>query len=409
MAKLKGAQRIVLQAISDLRKDSAGFVTDEQIAQSTRVTLVDVWDSVEILAEQEFVDAVRTQDGFSVAITASGRQALGQFRPFFATPPAGDRPGNSSRSGRSRAEADQISEPRSVELKVNLRAHVVGVAPRASGTGVRFSLAVEAKLVNTGGSPQFIVEAHLRSKTGQHRLGFKKLCDEERPLLAGARRSETLQINDCVNNKYLYNVLRNVCRLNSLFEVVTATGERLAYPAAEVCDEKFLGWPAYVIDEKSLAADQRWFPAAPSVAAASANSPPNSSDVRRGLTPEDIENIRSQAWANVDSFGKSSARCPVDGFPMKITFNPCEYYDADISAYCERHGLVSIEKETDPLRPTFAGKSWTDEQVHALSEEALRRKVVTCLVCGTVVRSKIDGGYVILTCLRCGSHGMTTI
>jgi hypothetical protein len=409
MAKLKGAQRIVLQAISDLRKDSAGFVTDEQIAQSTRVTLVDVRDSVVILADQEFVDAVRTQDGFSVAITASGRQALSQFRPFLATPFAVDSPGNASRSGQSCVEALQISERRSVELKVNLRAHAVGVAPRAFGTGVPFCLAVEAKLVNTGGSPQFIVEAQLRSKTGQHRLDFKKLCDEERPLLAGARRSETLQINDCVNNKYLYNVLCNVCQLNSLFEVATATGERLTYSAAEVCDKQFLGWPAYVIDEKSLAADQRWFPGASSVAAPSANSPPNSSDVRRALTPEDTENIRSQVWANVDSFGKSSARCPVDGFPMRITFNPCEYYDADISAYCERHGLVSIEKATDPLRPSFAGKTWTDEQIRALSEEVLRRKVVTCFVCGTVVRSKIDGGYVMLTCLRCGSHGMTTI
>ena len=409
MASLSGAQRVILQAISQLPEDSAGFVTDTQLAQFTRVAIVDVRDLIEILAREEFVDVVRTQDGFSVAITASGRLALNQFRPFAATASNADNSGNSQRSVRSTLETDQVNKPGSSDLKVNLSAHTVGSSPRPYGTGEPFHLAVDAKLVNLGVAPLFIVEARLRSKSGQHRLDFKKLCDEERPLLAGARRSETLKIYDCINNPFIYGVLHNVCQLDSSFEVVTATGERLAYSATEVCDEQFLGWPVYIIHEKSLGTDQMWFPSAPLAAATSTNSPPSSSDVRRDLIQEDIENIRSQVWENVDSFGNSSANCPVDGFPMKITLTTDENYDADIFAYCERHGLVTIEKKTDPVRPLFTGKEWTQEQVTEFCEIALRRHVVRCPVCGTVVRSKIGGGYVILNCLRCGCHGMVSI
>jgi hypothetical protein len=33
---------------------------------------------------------------------------------------------------------------------------------------------------------------------------------------------------------------------------VTTREERFTYPAPEVCDEGFLGWPAHIIDEKTL-------------------------------------------------------------------------------------------------------------------------------------------------------------
>ena len=42
MAKVMGTHRMVLQAILDLPKDSAGFVTDSQIAEKTQILLVDV-------------------------------------------------------------------------------------------------------------------------------------------------------------------------------------------------------------------------------------------------------------------------------------------------------------------------------------------------------------------------------
>jgi len=41
MAKLFGAQRLVLQAIQDSPKDAAGFVTDVQIVKSTNLPLRD--------------------------------------------------------------------------------------------------------------------------------------------------------------------------------------------------------------------------------------------------------------------------------------------------------------------------------------------------------------------------------
>jgi hypothetical protein len=103
------------------------------------------------------------------------------------------------------------------------------------------------------------------------------------------------------------------------------------------------------------------------------------------------------------------ARCPVDQFPMKITFHTDEDYDADIAAYCRRHGVVTIKKTTDPLRATFDGRGWNEEQVRDFSEMALRGQAVRCPVCGTVIRSKIDGDFVMLTCLRCGGHGIVPI
>jgi hypothetical protein len=253
------------------------------------------------------------------------------------------------------------------------------------------------------------VEARLRSGSGQHRLEFKKLCDEERPLLAGARRSETLKIHNCINDPFTHNLLRNVCQADSVFEIVTAREERLVYPAMNVCDEGFLGWPAHIIDEKNLDLSQTWSPGTLPTKDSSVVPPGTSSSVRRELTEEDKENIRTQVWANCDSHGRSTARCPVDQFAMKITFHTYEHRDADIAAYCERHGLVTIKKDSDPLRPTFGEKEWTEVQVQELSESALRGYAVQCPVCGTVIRSKKDAGFVILNCLRCGGHRIVPI
>jgi TIR domain len=86
MEKLNGAQRAVLQAISELSKDSFGFVTDSQIAQSTRIAVVDVRDLIEILSSHNFVEAVWREADLCASITANGRIALRQLRTFENTP-----------------------------------------------------------------------------------------------------------------------------------------------------------------------------------------------------------------------------------------------------------------------------------------------------------------------------------
>lgn len=66
MAKLIGAQQMVLKAISDLPKDSAGYVTDLEVARNTQIALNDVRDWIETLAIEELIDVARTTAGLSL-------------------------------------------------------------------------------------------------------------------------------------------------------------------------------------------------------------------------------------------------------------------------------------------------------------------------------------------------------
>ena len=86
MAKLIGAQRMVLQAILDASGDVLSFVEDSQIAQTTRIALEYTRDWLETLEREEYVEIDRTEAGLSASITAKGRLALGQYRPFPSTP-----------------------------------------------------------------------------------------------------------------------------------------------------------------------------------------------------------------------------------------------------------------------------------------------------------------------------------
>jgi hypothetical protein len=82
MAKLIGAQRMVLQAILELPKDSSGFSTDAQVAQNTQISLEDVRNWLETLEGEDYVNVARTEVGLRASITAQGRLALKQYRPF---------------------------------------------------------------------------------------------------------------------------------------------------------------------------------------------------------------------------------------------------------------------------------------------------------------------------------------
>ena len=87
MAKLMGAQPMVLQAILDASADILSFVEDSQIARTTRIALKDVRDWLETLEGNEYVSVARTEAGLSASVTANGRLALGQFRPFSSSTP----------------------------------------------------------------------------------------------------------------------------------------------------------------------------------------------------------------------------------------------------------------------------------------------------------------------------------
>ena len=63
MARLIGAQRMVLQAILDLPKDSAGYVQDAHIAQKTQIVIADVRDWIETLEGEGHVNVARTTGG----------------------------------------------------------------------------------------------------------------------------------------------------------------------------------------------------------------------------------------------------------------------------------------------------------------------------------------------------------
>ena len=74
MVRLNGGQRILLQAVRDLPKDSiTGFVVDTQLAENTRIAQSQVKDLLRTLEETGLVDVARTEEGLKAAITASGR------------------------------------------------------------------------------------------------------------------------------------------------------------------------------------------------------------------------------------------------------------------------------------------------------------------------------------------------
>jgi len=79
---------MVLRAILDLPKDSAGYVQDAHIAQKTQIVITDVRDWIKTLEGEGHVNVARTTGGLSASITAQGRLALGPaIEPTPVAPP----------------------------------------------------------------------------------------------------------------------------------------------------------------------------------------------------------------------------------------------------------------------------------------------------------------------------------
>ena len=76
MDKLFGPERFVLQAIHDLPKDKAGYVSDADIAQRTQIDIADISNCLEILGNEEYIDVIKRKKDRIALITAKGRLAL---------------------------------------------------------------------------------------------------------------------------------------------------------------------------------------------------------------------------------------------------------------------------------------------------------------------------------------------
>ena len=111
MARIFGAQRMVLQAIQDAQGDSQSFIEDIRIAQATKISLRDMRDWFLTLDNDELVDLALTENGMSASVTAKGRLTLGLYRPFpTPTRPSVPEPSRSrSKTGRERALVIGIS------------------------------------------------------------------------------------------------------------------------------------------------------------------------------------------------------------------------------------------------------------------------------------------------------------
>jgi hypothetical protein len=112
MARLFGAQRMVLRAIQDAQGETSAFIEDAGIAQTTQIALRDMRDWFLTLDQDGYVDLALTEGGLKASVTAKGRLALGLYRPF-PTEPAPSPPELSrsrSRTGRERALVVGISD-----------------------------------------------------------------------------------------------------------------------------------------------------------------------------------------------------------------------------------------------------------------------------------------------------------
>jgi hypothetical protein len=179
-------------------------------------------------------------------------EALGRIGPACLSPATKEKP-----------QFDEV-------LKVSLKGHGAGTAPPPFSTGEPMHLVIDLTLTNLGTYPIFIVSADLRDAPGRHTFTFTDVCNETEPIQPGGRRKGQLNLlyhhpfprtprhprtPEALRqeNLWQFRLLRFVCQDGSIFQVETGRGSILTFPAREVCDESFLGWPAFapqeIIDE----------------------------------------------------------------------------------------------------------------------------------------------------------------
>lgn len=151
MARLIGAQRMVLQAIVDLPKDAAGYVKDSQLAENTKIAISDVRDWIETLEGEGYVEVARTGAGLSASITAQGKLVLRQFQPFGTTPPPASQtsPSQAPLAGPAQPQTDiQPAQPSAAR----------SVAGQGDGPSQKVSPAATSITASTTSTPKTPVE-----------------------------------------------------------------------------------------------------------------------------------------------------------------------------------------------------------------------------------------------------------
>ncbi len=156
------------------------------------------------------------------------------------------------------------------QIKVSLKACGAATAPPPFSTGEPIHLQIDLIITNVGDMPVFIVSASLKDKRLQRSLGFCSVCSETEPLQPGGRRKGALSVlyhqpfskharsartQEALyyENLFCYKLLRFICQEGSVFQVETGRGDILSFPAIDVCDASFLGWPFLATPDDILA------------------------------------------------------------------------------------------------------------------------------------------------------------
>ena len=109
MAKLYGAQKMVLQAIQNAQGETSNYIDDSKLTQATQIAMSDMRNWLLTLDQEEYIDLTLTNNGLSASITPKGRLTLGLFRPLPSTP-APEPSKSRSRTGREKALVIGISD-----------------------------------------------------------------------------------------------------------------------------------------------------------------------------------------------------------------------------------------------------------------------------------------------------------
>jgi hypothetical protein len=109
MAKLYGAQKMVLQAILNAQGETFNYIEDSKLAQATQIAMSDMRNWLITLDQEEYVDLALTNNGLSASITPKGRLTLGIFRPL-PTPPAPEPSRARTKTGREKALVIGVSD-----------------------------------------------------------------------------------------------------------------------------------------------------------------------------------------------------------------------------------------------------------------------------------------------------------
>ena len=87
MAKLYGAQRLILHTLLEAQGDTQTFIKDTELSRRTMITLSDIRNWLLTLDREGLVDLAVSDSGMLASATAKGRLTLWESSPFMKSPP----------------------------------------------------------------------------------------------------------------------------------------------------------------------------------------------------------------------------------------------------------------------------------------------------------------------------------